>query len=105
MSPTVLGLSPLQADGLSTSMSAMQHPPFSPASDIELLLQHVLFLSFAVSQNDTDAPSTAPVATTTHGHAFHSSLSLYICRQHQANSDLIDLLVIYPLKTCTKLSA
>lgn len=67
---TVLGSSPLQADGLSTSMSAMRHPPFSLAFDIELLLQHVLFLSFAVGQNDRDAPSTAPVATTTHGHAF-----------------------------------
>lgn len=98
MSPTVPGLSPLQADGLSTSMSAMRHPPCSPAFDIELLLQHVLFLSFAVSQNDIDAPSTAPVATTTHGHAFHPSLSLYICRQQQANSDLRDLSVIYPLK-------
>lgn len=79
MSPTVLGLSSLQADGLSTSMSAMRHPPFSPAFDIELLLQHVLFLSFAVSQNDTDAPSTAPVSTTAHGHAFsHLALTVYL---------------------------
>lgn len=51
-------------------MSAIRHPPFSPAFDIELLLQHILFWSFAEGQNDTDAPSTAPVATATRGHAF-----------------------------------
>lgn len=102
ISPTVLGWSPLQADGLSTSMSAMWHPPFSPAFDIELLLQHVLFLSFAVSQNDTDAPSTAPVATTTHGHAFSPlALTVYL----QATPYLMDFSVIYSLKTCSKLLA
>lgn len=95
MPPTVLGVSPLQADGLSSSMSAMRHPPFSPAFDIELLLQHVLFLSFAVSQNDTDAPSTAPVATTTHGHAF-SPLALAFYLQATSNN----LSVIYSLKIC-----
>lgn len=99
MSPTVLGWSPLQADGLSTSMSAMWQPPFSPAFDIELLLQHVLFLSFA------DAKSTAHVATATHGHAFYPLLSLYICRRHRVNSYLMDLLVIYSLKACIKLLA
>lgn len=85
---TVLGSSPLQADGLSTSMSAMRHPPFSPAFDIELLLQHVLFLSFAVSQNDTDAPVNSPRCYNyTRTCVFTPSLWLHTCRQRRVNSD------------------
>lgn len=62
-------------------MSAIRHPPFSPAFDIELLLQHILFWSFAEGQNDTDAPSTAPVATATRRPAFSAlATAVYLQR-------------------------
>lgn len=77
-------------------MSTIQHPPLLPAFDIELLLQPVLFLSFAESQNYTDAQPPAPVATTTHVHAFSLlSLSADIQAQPRHSKAAISLFLKY----------